>query len=128
MTRIVALLGQRLGLDALWVFGSIATGRPRADSDVDLGALFPATPDMGALAEARADLGILIGRGVDLVDLDAASPLLAFQAVKHGTLLYEGSPRRRVLFTAELIGRYEDLMILRAPVERAAIERLRGRA
>jgi predicted nucleotidyltransferase len=41
---IARLLDERLGLDALWVYGSVATGRATETSDVDLAALFRRTP------------------------------------------------------------------------------------
>jgi len=115
-----------LGIEALWVFGSVATGKARPDSDVDLAGLFKTPPDLDALLGARADIAAAVGREADLVDLDAVSPVLAFQVVKHGRLIHEESPSRRVCFVAELIGRYEDVRRFQEPIERAAIERLRG--
>lgn len=117
-----------LGLEALWVFGSVARGTPRPDSDVDLGGLFRTAPGLDALLGARADLAALVGREVDLLDLEAVSPILAFQVVRHGRLIHEKGPARRVRFVAELIGRYEDVKRFREPIESAAIERLRGHA
>ncbi len=116
-----------LGLEALWVFGSVARGEARSDSDMDLGGLFRTPPDLDALLRARADIGALVDREVDLVDLEAVSPILAFQVVKHGRLIHEKEPARRVRFVTELIGRYEDVRRFREPIERAAIARLRGR-
>ena len=123
---IVRIL-EPLGIEALWVFGSIARGTPRPDSDVDLGALFGGRPDPDAMLGARADLAELLGREVDLVDLEVVSPILAFQVVKEGRLIHEKGPLRRVRFVAELVGRYEDVKRFREPIERAAIARLHGR-
>lgn len=117
-----------LGVEALWVFGSVARGTPRPDSDVDLGGLFRMPPDLDALLGARADLAALVGREADLVDLEAVSPILAYEVVKHGRLIHEKGPGRRVRFVAELIGRYEDVKRFREPIERAAIARLLGHA
>lgn len=127
-TAAVVRVLEPLGVEALWVFGSVARGTPRPDSDVDLGGLFHTPPDLDALLGARADLAAIVGREVDLVDLEAVSPILAFQVVKDGRLIHEKTPDRRVRFVAELIGRYEDVKRFREPIERAAIARLRGHA
>jgi predicted nucleotidyltransferase len=42
--QVAKLLDERLGLDALWVFGSFASGAVTAESDVDLAALFRRRP------------------------------------------------------------------------------------
>lgn len=117
-----------LGLEALWVFGSLSRGAARKDSDADLGALFRTTPDPESLLRARAGIAAAVGRKVDLVDLEAVSPMLAFEVVRSGRLIHERTPDRRVRFVAELIGRYEDVRRFRAPIMRAAIARLRGHA
>jgi len=126
--EIVRALDQRFGLDTLWLFGSGATSAARPDSDLDLAALFRSTPEIQELLGARADLTSIVGREVDLVDLESASPILAMQVVRNGRLLHESSPSRRVLFVARLIARYEDLRRFRAPIEEAALRRTRGRA
>jgi len=41
--RITTVLDRWFGLDALWLYGSRAEGTARADSDVDLAALFRRT-------------------------------------------------------------------------------------
>jgi len=122
------LLDARLGLDTLWLFGSAATGAARPDSDLDLAVLVRSRPDLHDLLAARADLTALLGREVDLVDLEQASPILAMQVLRHGSVLYEAAPNHRVLFAAALVSRYEDLRRLRAPIEEAALRRVRGRA
>ena len=127
-TKGIVRILEPLGIDALWVFGSVARGTPRRDSDMDLGGLFRSPPEPEALLGARADLAELVGREVDLVDLEAVSPILAFEVVKEGRLIHEREPGRRVRFVAELIGRHEDVKRFRAPIEEAAIARLRGRA
>ena len=126
LNAVAELLEARFGLDALWLFGSEAAGRATAESDVDLAALFRRVPSPMELFGAQQDIGELLGRDVDLVDLDHASPILAMQVLSHGELLLDGNPRRRIDFVAHAPGRYEDLMITRRPVERALLGRVRG--
>ena len=128
-TRLSAateLLDERFGLDALWLFGSEATGRAMVESDVDLAALFGRPPSATELVEAQQDVGELLGGDVDLVDLDRASPILAMQVLRYGTLLLDRNPRRRTDFVAHTPGRYEDVVITRREIERALLQRVRG--
>ena len=64
------------GLAALWVFGSVARGEGRADSDVDLMAEFdPATKlSLVSLASLRAELSDLLQTPADLVERSALRP------------------------------------------------------
>ena len=128
MRDVVRFLGERLGLQILWVFGSVAAGTARPDSDLDLAGLCLAPPCAEDLLAARADLVALTGREVDLVDLEHVSPLLAMQVLRHGRLVHDADPRRRVRFIASLIGRYEDVKRFRAPIEETALRRVRGRS
>lgn len=123
--RIAEMLDARFGLDALWLFGSVASGRAAARSDVDLAALFRRSPAPLDLLDARGEIAALLGRDVDLVDLGRASPVLAMQVVRHGRLLVERDPARRQRFVAGMPGRYEDLKLQRRPAEAALLARAR---
>lgn len=77
------------------IFGSVAEGRQRADSDLDIAvaSTYPLVADekialIGAIAER-------IGRPVDLVDLKVISEPLLGQIVRHG---------RRILGSDTLYG------------------------
>ena len=126
LSAAAELLDERFGLDALWLFGSEATGRAAAESDVDLAALFGRPPSATELVDAQQDVGALLGRDVDLVDLDRASPILAMQVLRYGKLLRDKNPRRRTDFVAHAPGRYEDVLITRREIEQALLQRVRG--
>ncbi|MBA2449051.1 MAG: nucleotidyltransferase domain-containing protein [Chloroflexi bacterium] len=119
-------LEERVGLETLWLFGSEARGTATSDSDIDLAALFRSPPSPSELLDARVEVGALLGRTVDLVDLDRASPILVMQVLRHGTLLVDRHPSRRVGLVAAAPGKYEDLMIVRREGERLLLERVRG--
>lgn len=74
--------------------------------------------------EARAEAELEIGKPVDLVDLDRASPILAMQVLRHGRLLVDRDRGRRIRFTAAAPGRREDVLLTRRPVERRLLERV----
>jgi uncharacterized protein len=129
VAQAVDLLDLKVGIDTLWLFGSQARGTANAESDLDLGALFRRRLSGAELLELRAELVERLGRDVDLMDLDRAGPPLAVQVVRHGRLVVDRSPRRRIAFVAGLPGRYQDVALMRAPIERALLARLaHGRA
>ncbi len=125
ISEIITRLDVRWGLDALWVFGSRAAGTARRDSDWDLAALFKSRPEPLELLGLRGELELLAGVPVDVIDLDRASPVLAYQVAKHGQLLVDHDRRRRINFLAHIPGRYEDLCIVRRGAEQALMGRLR---
>lgn len=82
---------------AAFLFGSQASGRARADSDVDVAVLL----DRDAAAEEPraltrrlvAALGTTLAADrVDLVVLNGAPPALAFQVLAHGLLAFTRDP------------------------------------
>ena len=80
----------RSGCELALLFGSVASGRDRAGSDVDIGVLFGArgVPSLRDRLALAVDLDRACGRDVDLVVLDDAPPLLRHEASK-GVLLCE---------------------------------------
>ncbi|MBK7585278.1 MAG: nucleotidyltransferase domain-containing protein [Myxococcales bacterium] len=127
LADVVRCLERETSLAALWLFGSEARGGARADSDVDLAALFVESPTPAVRLELSAALSRLLAREVDLVDLGTGSPAIAMQVLRHGRLLVDRRPELRVSFATVLPSRYEDLRIVRAPIEAAIAERMHGR-
>ena len=122
---LIQQLDQAVGLDVLYLFGSMAAGTDRPDSDIDLAALFSRPLDPLERLSLATDLSAVVGRAVDLVDLDRANPILCMQVLRQGRILHEGSPRRRILFEASVPGRYEDLQRIRKPQIDAMLRDLR---
>lgn len=124
LQRLVTLLDRRFGVDCLWVYGSEAAGRARPDSDLDVAVLFRKQPSAVEAAELRAEAEVSTGRPVDLVDLERVSPILAFQVLRHGRLVVDRDPARRHRFTASAVGRREDVLLMRRPIERRLVQRV----
>ena len=75
-----------LGIRALSLFGSLARGEARPDSDVDLLVEFSVTPGLVGYVRARDYLARLLGRPVDLVMRSGLRPSLRLRV--------EGEARR----------------------------------
>lgn len=111
-----------------YLFGSHAAGRARADSDIDVAVLL----DGSLSAEERFEERMhLIGElqtlfrtdDVDIVILNEAAPLLAFEVLRNGKLLYCVDPNDRVEFQVRTVREYEDT----APLRKLLAEKLEQR-
>jgi len=96
-----------------YVFGSMAQGRARASSDVDVAVLLSDSLDGGTRFMRRLRLGAevedVIGCQTDLVVLNDAPPLLQHQVLKHGRLIFERDQAARVEFEVQAGKIYTDL-------------------
>lgn len=122
---ILDKLAEHFGADAVWIFGSQARGQALPHSDIDIAVLFQTRPTVLERIDLQSDLAEQLGKPVDLVDLDGASPILAMQVLRHGQLVLDLNASRRVAFTVLLVSRYTDLRIVNAPIERKIAERMK---
>jgi predicted nucleotidyltransferase len=117
--RLRALLAtERHGVAALYLFGSVARGTPRDDSDVDVGVLFE-TPPPPRLDSPALDLEALLerelGLPVQLVVLNSAPVDLRIRVLREGRLIVDASPSLRIRFEVATRNEYFDFEpILRA--------------
>lgn len=77
---------------AVYVFGSVASGRDHPDSDLDLAILAGDSPDPARLWEIAQ--GLEGGRDIDLVDLGEASAVMRMQVVSSGGRVFCADPPR----------------------------------
>jgi predicted nucleotidyltransferase len=85
-------------LVAVYRFGSTANGTSSATSDIDVAVLAQTRLTPERRFEIQEALAEKLGCDVDLVDLAAASTVMAMQVVANGTLLYEAAGDARGLF------------------------------
>ncbi|MGD0652433.1 MAG: nucleotidyltransferase domain-containing protein [Verrucomicrobiia bacterium] len=91
-----------------WVFGSAQTGELRGEADLDVAVLFRSRPNLDTLCELRARLQETLGvEAIDLVVLNDASPLLAFEALC-GRRLYSRDDDACAEFASLTARQYED--------------------
>jgi predicted nucleotidyltransferase len=88
-------------LVAVYRFGSSVSGERSPLSDVDLAVLAAAPIDPLLRFDLQERLAAALHRSVDLVDLRAASPMMAIQVIGKGRLLLDNDASAR--------GRFEDL-------------------
>jgi predicted nucleotidyltransferase len=115
---VVSLLASRREVQAAYIFGSVATGRPRPDSDVDIAVLVSRNAirrdELGYRLKLMADLMDVLKRNdVDLIVLNHAPPLLAHRVLSKGKLIFERSPSARVAFQVQTVNRYIDSQPMR---------------
>ena len=126
-SRAVArLVARHADIQAAYIFGSVAQGRARPDSDIDVAVLLGRR-----LADARAlryrlalagALGAALQRNdVQLVILNDAPPLLAQRVLSRGVLVFQRSRAARVRFHVATARRYEDMV----PTMERYVERLK---
>lgn len=103
-----------------YLFGSRADGRARPSSDIDIAVLIPHAHFKALTLDSRVALinDILDALGTenaDVVILNEAPPLLAFEVIKHGKILYEDPLTRPAAeFAVYAINQYLDTKPLRA--------------
>jgi predicted nucleotidyltransferase len=99
------------------LFGSAATGRTSARSDVDVAVRTTGPADLDDVYRVLAPR---VGSDrLDLVDLRRASPLLMMQVARHGRVLFERRPGAFRQFQALASRRYCDTAKLRRAQRRA---------
>jgi len=99
------------------LFGSVARGRSRPGSDLDVAVLCDGPADLDALYLLLAPR--LATDALDLTDLRRAGSLLAFQVARHGRLLYERDPSAFRSFQSLASRRYCDTDKLRRAQRRS---------
>ena len=108
--RALQPLFERADVRLVVLFGSVATARARAHSDIDLGLLCDST----CTADIAPFVMQLLGtERFDLVDLRRAPPLLAMAVVKTGRVLHQDPPSTFASFASLTLRRYEDCAKLR---------------
>ncbi|MFZ5898430.1 MAG: type VII toxin-antitoxin system MntA family adenylyltransferase antitoxin [Bacillota bacterium] len=132
-SEIIRMVGDYLtrqdDVIAAYVFGSVATGRMRHGSDVDVAVLF-APVDMNRLAsferclELEMDLQDIVRRPVQVVDIDSVSLFLQHQIRKTGVRVVDKDPRLRSAQEVLSRERYLDLQPLYRHRVNMALRRL----
>jgi predicted nucleotidyltransferase len=121
---LLQALESRPGVRLAVLFGSAARGQSGPGSDLDVGVLLePGTEGAAALEVALARA---TGRRLDLVELDAAPPLLRFEIARDGRVLLERAPHSWADFRARAMTDWWDWAPTARLLHAAAASRLRA--
>lgn len=107
------------------LFGSYAENRATDRSDVDIALLFDPKEVSSPLTLIawKEDLSSLLGKDVDLVCLNTASPIIGMQVAIHRKNLLLKNPLAYANYQMFLFTDYAELKELRAPMERDILKR-----
>jgi predicted nucleotidyltransferase len=101
-SAVLSVLSGRKEMQMVILFGSLASGKARGDSDLDLAL------DAGHLLDAETkmqligDLSAATGRPVDLIDLRTVGEPLLGQILRHGKRLFGSNVRYAELIRKHL--------------------------
>lgn len=118
----------RHSIEDVYLFGSRARGSAQASSDADIAVRFPRTGDatsrFATIVALEADLSQLVQLPMDLVCLNDADPLLAFEAVVRGQTVYTRDKDQSFLYELLVRHRYEEHLHMQEIFTRALKRRL----
>jgi hypothetical protein len=122
-------LAQQPSIVVAYVFGSVARGDATHLSDVDIGILLEPGIDAQGSIERQLDLMVALdtfaSQEVQVTILNRAPPILTYQVIREGVLLYERDRAERVAFEVKAMKIYFDLKPMIAFHRQALIERIR---
>ena len=109
-------------IDAIYLFGSVARGRTRPGSDLDVALLLPPGRKLSPsdLLATMAELESQTRRSVDLSVLNTQTQLVhAKEVVTTGVCLFARTQERIRVFEMQVLSEYARFLEDRAPVEAA---------
>lgn len=108
---------------AVYLFGSQATGKATADSDIDLAVLVKERTEYDYRLRVMSDLEALLKAKLDVLVLNQCGILMQRQVLKHGIVLHEGDRSGRIAFEIRSRKMYFDFL----PAHRLYVRRMEER-
>ena len=123
--KIVQFFAGNKEIVSVHLFGSQAKGTAIEKSDVDCAVLFQdrSIPETLMLIQMREFLEEALGKDVDLVCLNTASPIICMQIYKHGKTLFKNDLKQYSRYIMKLFTDYFDLKLMRKPFEDNILKR-----
>ena len=108
--QLSPIFSQYPGIQAVYLFGSAATGRQLPHSDLDLALV----PRSDAIRRQKLDILADLARAgfenVDLLLLDSQDVVLQYEAVRHNRLIYHTADFEPATFFSNVIRKYLDFL------------------
>ncbi len=114
---VIDLLSQNFNIVAIYIFGSVASGRKRSRSDIDVAIMVRGQVNGMERVELETALSNIFKRDVDLVIFGEATPLLQHQILKYGYLIYERDLKERIRQEVAARREYLDTSFLYRAIE-----------
>lgn len=114
--RLGEYLGEQADVLAAFLFGSVARGADRPDSDLDIAVLLEHAEEVTPLRAATLLSAVMAIAGrddVDLVVLNSATPLLKHRIARDGEVLYARSNTDVAEFVIRAMSEFVDTQPLR---------------
>jgi len=113
ITSLLAQEFQNQPVAAVYVFGSVARGTDRTDSDIDIAVLYLETPSRTLMERPfllEAALSLKLHRPVQIIVLNDAPADLVHRVLRDGLIILEKDAARRVEFEVRSRNLYWDLL------------------
>lgn len=113
-------LKEKAGIAAVYLYGSAASGRVQAGSDIDIALLYKRgeEPDHNKRLQIEDHLTSVLKREVDLLVLNDASPIIRMQVLKKGIKVLERDRKEVNRYFVQTMNEYSDLKITRSVIEK----------
>lgn len=109
IAQVQSVLATHPGIELAYVFGSVASGRARPDSDLDVAVQSSQPLDSAMRMQLIEEFALATGRPVDLIDLHTVGEPLLGQILKHGQRIV-GSNTLHAELLARHVYAMEDFM------------------
>lgn len=122
-------IAKKMKIKYLYLFGSQARGKIKPASDFDFAVKFNKISNSRLKFKARlklmSELSRILKRDeVDVVDVEEASPLLNFNVIKDGKVVYSQNERERIMDKVRAINLYFDRQYYFARYFKKAISKM----
>lgn len=104
------------------LFGSILEKRFNAQSDIDIAVLFPRDMSTLQTSQLKQQLENKLGRDIDVIDLRTADPIITWQVLQNGKLIFSDEIDSFHQFKARKISEYLDFKRSREVVEKHLVD------
>lgn len=115
-TIVAEVLACLPSAQGIYIYGSMARGDGRSDSDLDIAVVQMTPPDAKHILMLRSRLGLLFGRDIDVLDLRRSSTEIAYQVIGDGECVWGADDESVALYENSVMSMYADLQIERAGI------------
>lgn len=109
-----------------YLFGSHTKKTQSQESDIDIAILLSEAPKklLGHYLYLMDKLFGILGNNVDLIILNTSPPLLKYQVIKHGEVIYCSNEEARIVFEANAQCEYLDFSHATARYDKSFMEHI----